>query len=262
MVSLNPQYYFKKIQRKISIKFFINEEKINKEENQKLASLGDIEVALDKLNKILISKYERPFDLKRDSIHWLLWSILSLNVPVKRILEIGTYKGEGTYLLAKLFPEAEVVTVDLPEDDPILRSTYKRQLDEEYKKYAEEQKTNLSLSNITFIKSNSFFIPENIEGRFGLLWVDGGHLLPEIAWDLCNAWNMCESGGVIMCDDVLISEKNISNQYASSDSYKIMNYIQARKSFVSALFLKRRNIAYYASDLTRKYVALIRKPNA
>lgn len=259
-VSNIPLRSFRWIKKKYW-QFVFDENTISNEEIDKLDSLGfGKDRALVNLNDILLETIGRKFDYKTDSIHWLLWSIVALKKPIRRVLEIGTFKGEGANLLARLFPQAEIITVDLPEDDPLLRNSYKRDTEEEYQLYIKEQEKNTQLPNIKRMKINSFFVPSVVKGSFDLIWIDGGHLFPEVAWDICNAWNLCEPGGFILCDDVVILDGEFKNEYVSTESYKVIKYLNDRTALRTTFFLKRRNPASYASLLSRKYVALIEKP--
>ena len=48
------------------------------------------------------------------SIHWLLFCSISNVSSIINILEIGTYDGETTQLLSKIFPNSSIATIDLP----------------------------------------------------------------------------------------------------------------------------------------------------
>lgn len=253
-------FYAKRLFNKALAASAFSEDKVAREEDEKFDNLEiNTSEALEKLNPILMAKYGREFDFQSDSIHWILWAGISNLWPINRILEIGTFDGEGTHILGKLFPQAEIITLDLPENDPILRASYGRESEEKYETYKKKQKENLKLSNIKLLNINSFFLTSHVSGPFDLIWVDGGHLFPEVAWDICNAWNMCSPGGFILCDDVLPTQKPISTKYVSSESYKVLLYLKDRSDSGVTLFLKRRNPLHYASVITRKYVALIRK---
>jgi len=66
-------------------------------------------------------------------------------------------------LLSKLFPNAKITTVDLPDDDPIFANSYQRE-DEKYRKdFLIEQAENTSSENINLIKKNSFFLNEVVD---------------------------------------------------------------------------------------------------
>lgn len=251
--------------KRLYYKFFLyptyDRAAIDAEEEGKFKSIGaSSNEALSRLNAILGRIRGKDFDFKTDSIHWLLWSAVRGKKEARRILEIGTSLGEGTRILAELFPEAEIVSVDLPESDPLLRAFYKREDDAGYKKYLEEQAKNTHYPNIHLLKTNSFFLTSQVEKGFDLIWVDGGHLLPDVAWDLANAWNLAAPGGIVMCDDV-IPEPGHKNAYASSESAGILRYLSERTGAEPTLFLKRRSPQAYWPTLKRKYVSYIVKPD-
>ena len=54
-----------------------------------------------------------------------LYDYILRNKP-KRILEIGTYDGKTAAILSYLFPDSEITTIDLKDNDPIFKSTYNR----------------------------------------------------------------------------------------------------------------------------------------
>lgn len=60
-------------------------------------------------------------------------------------------------LLSKIFPNADIVTVDLPDDDPIFSTSYQRDDPEYLKEFNANQESNLQNARIEFIKKNSFF---------------------------------------------------------------------------------------------------------
>jgi predicted O-methyltransferase YrrM len=257
----NPLFYFRKLYRMWYLRFAHDPSAIAAEEGRKLTAFGDIGVASDRLNGILAARGRGPYDPDDDSVHLLLWSLLSLRHPVKRILEIGTFEGEGTNILARLFPAAEVTTVELPDDDPLFRTFYRRSSDAERKAFHEKQEKNLDLPNITLLKANSFFLPRRLEGAFDLIWIDGGHLYPEVAWDICNAWHLAAPGGAILLDDVVTEKNSKKTGLISSESYEVLEYLQERIPALDLkLFLKRR-FPFRGMDVLKKTsVAVITKP--
>jgi predicted O-methyltransferase YrrM len=118
---------------------------------------------------------------------------------------------------------------------------------------------NTAAANIVLLKTNSFFLPAVAKGAFDLVWVDGGHLYPEVAWDLCNAYHLVREGGYVMCDDVITNLKGYKDSYVSPDSYHILQYICKRTSDSLALFLKREDPRESADPRIRKFVALLQK---
>ena len=60
------------------------------------------------------------------SEHLKIFSAISLKNNVKDILEIGTYDGFNCLILKKLFPYAEIDTLDLAENDEESLKLYNR----------------------------------------------------------------------------------------------------------------------------------------
>ena len=214
-----------------------------------------------KLNKILMAKYGRTYDQNQDSVHWLLFSALSNEFQFKKILEIGTYDGEFTNILGQLFPDAAIKTVDLPDSDPIVASSYDRADKEKFSTYSEKQSKNTKLKNVTCLKTNTLFLLSALEDgeKFDLIWVDGGHLLPDVAWDICNAYYLLNEGGFMLCDDVILSNRYYNNKYVSTDSWEVLKYLEERIEHSITYFLKRMDPYLYSHDHSRKYVALLAK---
>lgn len=235
---------------------------LNALEDQKFANASlDMRTAQSVLNVILQGTRGRDFDFNNDSIHWLVFSALSLSsTKIVNILEVGTFEGEFTAILARLFPEATITTVDLPASDPLLRDFYNREEDSAFQKYKNTQKGNLASKNIRLLETNSIFLLDKVNEKFDLIWVDAGHLYPEVAWDLCNAYYLCSSGGAVLCDDVIPLKNSYKDRYVSTESFEVLEYLRARTSIELTLFLKRRAPHFFAKKVDRKYVAYLRKP--
>lgn len=250
----NPVNYIAKFKL---YKPFYNSDVVNAREDMVFKSAKlDQEAGLKKLNAVLAQIGRGPFVYDVDTIHWLLFACLSLNNP-KKILEIGTYDGRFTKILGLLNPDAVITSVDLPENDPILRTTYNRDSEDHYQSFKETQEKNLKGHNVRMLEVNSFFLPAHVEVGFDQIWVDGGHLNPTVAWDLCNAYHLCRRGGIIGCDDVRHSGK--ANQYTSDASSQVLSYIQERTGEQVNYFLKRRRWDYELLASRRKLVAIMQR---
>jgi predicted O-methyltransferase YrrM len=220
----------------------------------------DCASGLQILNSVLRELHGRPFDFGKDSVHWLVFACLSDAFPeAGRILEIGTFDGQFTAILARLFPAAEITTVDLPESDPILRSTYKREVDDAYRRFVAKRDANLAAPNIRFRQFNSAFLLDRVRGPFDLIWVDGGHLYPEVAWDLAAAHHLCRDGGQLLCDDVIPAPDGPRTAYVSPDSYQVLDYFAVRTGETLRLFLKRCAFKHAGVPRKRKYIAMMRR---
>ena len=81
--------------------------------------------SLDILNKILLDNNLEKFDDSKISmISQHIVAFCGINNKPKRILEIGTYDGLSALLLSKIFPNAEVITLDLKDDSNTFNNTY------------------------------------------------------------------------------------------------------------------------------------------
>ena len=220
----------------------------------------DCATGLQILNDVLRETHGRPVDFGKDSVHWLVFACLRDALPESaRILEIGTFDGQFTAILARLFPAAEITTVDLPESDPILRSTYEREVDAAYRGFVAKRDANLAAPNIRFRQFNSAFLLDRVSGPFDLIWVDGGHLYPEVAWDIAAAHHLCRDGGRVLCDDVIPAPDGPRTAYVSPDSYQVLNYFAVRTGEPLHLFLKRCAFKHAGVPRNRKYIAMMRR---
>lgn len=261
---LSSRRYRRKIKYlyfKVYEKFFLDVKKIAENEEGKFSSAGlSTREGLLRLDTILEKLNRGYFERSVNSVHWLLFSCLSkTNKKFPRILEIGTSNGFGTLLLSELFKSSEIITVDLPNDDPLTRGFYGRKKDDKFEKYLKTQKENTNASNVQLIKTNSFFLLDKLKGPFDLIWIDGGHLYPDVAWDICNAWHLSKKGGYILIDDVIPTKRNHRTKLVSTDSSRVIDYISERANMHITYFLKRINAESESSKYRRKYVAFLEK---
>ncbi|MFC2156814.1 class I SAM-dependent methyltransferase [Acidobacteriota bacterium] len=258
---LNPKKYLKWIQRKYYLKIY-DVDRMRKIEVDKFNKIGfKLDDSLKKLDQILLAMNKSHFTMNKGmaSIHWVLFTSISIVSSVKDILEIGTYDGETTSVLSGIFPDSKITTVDLPDDDPIYKKTYHRADSDIRKNLKNTRDTNLNNPNISLLLKNSFFLPEFTQEKYDLIWIDGGHLYPEVAWDICNAFHLCKTGGWILCDDVIPLRRGHRDEMVSPDSYEVLNYIEARTGYEVNYFLKREDPIWSADPRKRKYVAVMRK---
>lgn len=262
---LNPKKYLEKAWRcfdKIYYERLYNPERVRAAEKQKFEKAGlNYGESLKKLDQLLKENGRQDFASQKGigSNHWVIFCGLSLRFPIHSVLEIGTYDGETAFLLSKIFPESEIVTVDLPEDDPLFATTYHRQEDEKRARFRETQAKNTSNPRIEFLQKNSFFIPGLLDKKFDLIWVDAGHLYPEIAWDICNSYHLLNPNGWLMVDDVITDGRGYRNDYESTDSFHVLEYVARRTGDPVAYFVKREAPEWSANPRRRKHVALMQK---
>ena len=124
----------------------------------------------------------------------LYYGILSFVAPEeikgKRILDFGCGCGSSTMVLARMFPESEIVGIEFLESSL---------------KVAEARKTFYGYSNITFIQSkNSETLPENI-GTFDYILLSAvyEHLLPQERMSLFpQLYSLLKSGGIMFINEL------------------------------------------------------------
>lgn len=234
------------------------------ETRAKYQSLGlDYDAAIIRRNDVLDQTDQLgPIDKNTScqSEHWTLFSAINLVQPqIKRILEIGTYNAETTHFLSRLFPDAHIITVDLPSDDPIFVNSYGRK-DAEYRQQFLDRRTRLlDADHITFIEKNSFLLPSLHLEKFDMVWVDACHEFPEVAWDTCNAYHLLHTGGWLLCDDIYMQKKpprgETNAAYATIKALKDMGII-------SLEFIVKRLTAEGTADANiRKHIAVGKKLN-
>ena len=163
---LKPINYWRKLvlyKDKIVYQPIYNIEKIRNIEKEKIKRLSfDYQHSLDNLNKVLKDLNQDEYHLQRHmaSVHWLLFSAIAItnSHKIKNILEIGTFDGQTAILLSKLFPNAKITTIDLPDDDPIFTNSYQREGEKYRRDFLIKQAENTSYEYINLIKKNSFFL--------------------------------------------------------------------------------------------------------
>lgn len=150
------------------------------------------------------SKFIETRNTTGDEIEFLYFSMLAEFAEIRKfevndILEIGTGKGTTTRHLARSFPKATVWTIDIPEEDPKYSNLAIRKEDAEISKLTDHP-------NIVFEPINSFFLPKIImNGKFpklyDIVYVDGCHTLPEVAWDIMFGYHSLVDFGFLFCHD-------------------------------------------------------------
>jgi predicted O-methyltransferase YrrM len=208
----------------------------------------DYLASIDILNDLY--KNDSRVRIGKASCHHNLFVALSKKYNFSNILEIGTHKGTCTILLSKIFPNAKITTIDLPDHYKVVHG-----------KGADfiKQRNDLlaSCPNIEFKQENSLDLISN-DKKYDLIFVDGDHVSPVATADIVNSVRMINEGGFIVCDDVYISEaKNYIKQW-TVDSFSIINALSNAKLINYSLILKRTNKPW-AHPKLRKYVAILTK---
>lgn len=135
---------------------------------------------------------------------YVYFAIASLILSdVKNILELGTGLGESTNVLSKLFPDASIYTIDLPKSD-------RKHKKWKYFKDRGVERFNINIKepNIIFIESDTFFLCSmELPRFFELIFVDGSHCYPVVAWDTIFAYGHLAKGGFMFMHDYTSKQK-------------------------------------------------------
>ncbi len=219
---------------------------------EKFRHLGiDYYSALDRLNAALAPDLTYDEADGMCSQHWIFFA----GLEPKRILEIGTYDARFTKTLSLICPEAEIISCDLPDSSPCFNATYNRQA--EKSNFIERRSKNLNgLKNVTFIQSNSFLLPGMALGKFDVVWVDGGHDYPDVAWDACNSFHMVDDG-FILFDDIYRHSKAKNKRLVPdyNDSADMLNVLRSEMLVTVDYILKRLD----SDPVLRKHIAVIKR---
>jgi hypothetical protein len=197
------------------------------------------------------------------SQHWIFFAGLAASLPSKaRILEIGTFSAQFTQVLSILYPAAEIVTCDLPDNSPAFTTTYGRDSYPARKAMIEQRDRLLgSLPNVTFVQANSFRLSSIVRVGFDAIWVDGGHSYPDVAWDASNAFHMVKVGGYVLFDDVYLHQRAPKATRLipdKNDSRSLLAILENEGLAKVDFMLKRLNARSAADPVLRKHFAVTR----
>ena len=195
-----------------------------------------------KLNKILkslgLNEYEEEYGMYSE--HLVLFSAISSTSNVfNNILEIGTYDGKCTTILASLFPDSKINTIDLRDDDHVFINTYNRQneIDDFIKNRNERLEKH---SNINFLQGNSLELTFTKSlGNQNLIWVDGAHGYPYVPADITNCLRILSRKGILMCYDVWKKVSNSDSMYQSIATFETLSAYENAKIIETTFFSKR-----------------------
>jgi len=209
---------------------------------KQLNILEERALIIKRLNSCLLSlglpKYSE--DNGMYSEHLIIFAGLSNSTfKPKRILELGTYLGVTTVILSKLFPDAKITTIDLKDDDPIFKNTYRRKgsLKNFIKKRNKLIKNN---AKINFIQENSLFLTFKLkQENQDLIWVDGAHGYPVVTSDITNCLRLLSKKGILMCDDVWKSIEKSDQMYSSIASFETLNSF-SQAGIIKTIFFRKR----------------------
>jgi len=222
------------------------------EYNEDLLSGLELDV---KFIKSILIKYGLNYDDQELSWHYHLFAgfkrrFEERNTNIDKILEIGTFNGEFTNFLSEIFPDAEVISIDLDEKNHSFTSSYDREDSKKLIKFLEIRKNNLDNKNIKFIQMSSLELENNFKNKsFDLIWIDGDHFNPQVTIDIFQCLKLIKKNGVICVDDVLKDDEilkkgdnkwqKLRREYVSGDSFKTLEYFNNLGYLKTSYLLKR-----------------------
>ncbi len=187
-----------------------------------------------------------------DSVHQLAFAALAASgFRPEAVLELGTSHGDTTAILAELYPESTIYTVELPDDDPIYERSHPSH-DRRNDRAARLE----AYTNIRSLRINTLWLPKQELPDFDLIWLDAGHHFPEVAWDHFYCINKLKPGGWLFTDDVMKEESKLARKNpAHFDVWTVLRYLDERLEENFHMLLKREVPQQYVANI--KYVGAL-----
>ena len=262
---IRPHKIPKKIFNKLN--YYFNYKKYNlnffeKEQNDIFKYFGlNREEGIKKLTLLKKDLDFKSRDSGMSSEHEVVFSSLSLskNKSITDILEIGTFDGFNALLLSSLFPNSNIDTIDLSENDDDFINFYNRK--DNISKFIQDRNIILSKNkNINFFPLNSLKLL-NHKKKYDLIWIDGAHGYPMACIDIINSLHILKENGLILCDDVFLelSQSNSDTMYSSIATYETLNELKKQNLVNFRLVYKRLNAEYNCIENTRQFIAIVSK---
>ena len=177
-------------------------------------------------------------------------ALSSAKRKIETILEIGTFTGETTLILSRLFPDAKIISLDLSHEEIISQGIYA---------YAGAKISSLNSSskNIELKTLNSLKLIE-LDVKFDFIWVDGNHVSPYPAIDITNSIRLLNPDGIILCDDVYIKKSNL-DKFSDLSSFQTVNAF-AEANVIKLRLINKRLGNKFNNKLTgSKFLAILTK---
>ena len=255
-ISSAIEYYY------FQIVFFINGaiKKIEKQQNKNFSEIGlDRSLGLKKLSDL--TKLYPFIDNSMKSEHQVIFCSLSeiKFFKPKKILEIGTFDGINAFLLSKLFPKSEIITIDLKSEDNDFTDFYGRDSDNKLNNFVKKRNAILeNCNNVQFYEKNSLCLIDEDE-NYDIIWIDGAHGYPILPIDISNSIRLISKGGYIFCDDIYTSNRIKSdNMYKSNAGFETIKVLKKAKIIEFKLFFKRINYVDNSAPKNKKFIAAIK----
>jgi predicted O-methyltransferase YrrM len=215
-----------------------------------LAKLDDV------LNDVMSKSYNENDGMFSE--HLILISAISVSrANIKRVLEIGTHDGGTALILSHLFPDAEIISIDLPSDDSVFEHTYNR--DSSVDEFINTRDANIAeAKNVDFREVNSIGLCEWNE-KFDLIWIDGAHGYPVVPMDVINSFRLANKGAFILIDDIWKSVDISDGMYKSIAGIESLDALVSAKLIPQYFLFHKRLGGVFNYPGQQKYVGLLVK---
>ena len=194
------------------------------------------------------------------SEHYTIFSSLSKTThKIKKILEIGTYDGINAFYLSKIFPNAHIDTIDLPDNNKSFANMYNRQ--RILKNFIFKRNSLVKNSkNVNFIQKNSLELYKENANNYDLIWIDGAHGNPVVTSDIINSVRLLKNNSIMLIDDVWKSRLINDKIYNSTAAFRVINELQKINIFSDVSFFYKR-LDFYSNlkfPNNQKFIAFIK----
>ena len=187
----------------------------------------------------------------------LLAALAAPKYSIQKILEIGTYDGVTAAILSVLYPNASILTIDLPKDEVSFATTYAR--GNAVSSFVQRRNENLKRSDkINFQEMNSVALTL-FHDHFDLIWVDGAHGYPVVAMDVINSIRLLNPSGFLLIDDVWTERARSDSVYRSIAAYESLEAMRDAKLIHEFALIPKRLGSVFNMPGEKKYVGVVQK---
>jgi SAM-dependent methyltransferase len=193
------------------------------------------------------------------SDHLVYFSGLGLSgFSPKKILEVGTFKGETSRILSEIFPNSLVKTLDLSKSDMEHKKIYSYALNSKIDVFEHRSNNINNIKNIEFMEMDSLNLI-NFQEEFDLIWLDGAHGYPIAAIDFANCIRLLSPNGRLVCDDVYLRVFREDPNYFSMAMFDCLRVFKEANLIDFKLILKRTELEFNFWKNQKKFVAIVEK---
>lgn len=224
------------------------------EQKKRYGSLGlSYDDAIANLNRVCLKRFGMIYSENNGmwSEHLVFFAALaSSQGSISNILEIGTFKGETTRILADLFPKSQIHSIDLSHDEIKSIGTYAYAANE--LPNSEEMPSNVTLKTLNSLQ----LLNESI--KYDLIWVDGNHKSPYVQIDISCAIRMIKETGFVLCDDVYLKTSRFEKDSGSESIDTILAFKEA--GMINYSLIRKRLSKKFNNKITgAKFLAVLQR---